>query len=205
MTVEATAVVLVDPYNDFTSVWGRGWPLVREVAKEVGLIGNLKRLLHSAREQGVEVVYAPHKRHRRNAETPRFPTPTQYLIPLIRFFSASGYGGRIREDLAPLPGEFVASEHPVTSGFGGTDLHAHLQSAGITHLIVVGLLTNTCIESTVRHGVDLGYHVTVVDDAVAAWSHEDHAAGLSGSLPSVAHRMVSTEEVIGSISKGARS
>jgi nicotinamidase-related amidase len=51
----------------------------------------------------------------------------------------------------------------------------------------------------VRQAVDLGYAVTVLNDGVAAWSHEDHAAALDGSLREVAHNLVTTETWVGSL------
>jgi hypothetical protein len=52
-----------------------------------------------------------------------------------------------------------------------------LKQKGITHVIVVGLLANTRIESTARYAMELGYDVTLVRDATAAFTHETmHAA-----------------------------
>jgi nicotinamidase-related amidase len=196
----STAVLVIDPYNDFTSPLGKGWPLIRAVAKEVRLIANLKRVLAEARRRGIPVVYAPHSRYRRGkGRDVKWPNPSQFLVRLSKFFTDGRYGGRFRTDLAPAPGEFVASEHAISSGFGGTDLDQHLRSIGAEHLVVCGLLTNTCVESTVRHAVDLGYMVTVLNDGVAAWSHEDHAAALDGSLRKIAHSVDKTEAWIGSL------
>ena len=47
-----------------------------------------------------------------------------------------------------------------------------LKQEGITHVIVVGLLANACIESTERFATELGYHVTLVRDATAAFRHD---------------------------------
>ncbi|WP_081633459.1 isochorismatase family cysteine hydrolase [Mycobacterium sp. 360MFTsu5.1] len=137
------------------------------------------------------IAYAPHRSagDRRNH---RHPTPNQDLGRLARFFS--GFGGRFYPDLAPEAGDFVASTHDVSSGFGGTDLDAHLRSIGVDQIVICGLLTNTCIESTARQGVDLGYHVSILTDAVAAWTRADHAAAVNGSLPLVAHRLLTTAE-----------
>ena len=187
-------VVLIDPYNDFISRFGKGWPLIREVANEVGLIDNLRHVLAEARTRKLPVVYAPHTRHRRHTDSPvPFPNPSQYLARKTRFFANGRHGGRFRADLAPRPGEFIACEHPVSSAFAGTNLDAHLRSIRATDLVICGLLTNTCVESTARQAVDLGYHVTVISDAVAAWSHQDHAAALAGSLSQIAHAILSTD------------
>jgi ureidoacrylate peracid hydrolase len=194
-----TVVVVIDPYNDFISRFGKGWPLIREVANEVGLIDHLRQVLAHARKLKLPVVYAPHTRHRRRAD-PQVPflNPSQYLARKTRFFADGRHGGRVRADLAPTPDEFVASEHRVSSAFAGTNLDAHLRSIDATHLVVCGLLTNTCVESTARQAVDLGYHVTVISDGVAAWSHEDHAAALAGSLPHIAHAILSTDVFLAS-------
>ena len=195
-----TAVVLLDPYNDFASPLGKGWPLIREVANDVGLIANLRRVLAEARRRDIPVVYAPHKRHRRGDwRDVRFPTPNQFLGRFLPFFAEGRYGGRFRKDLAPAPKDLVATEHAVSSGFGGTDLDELLRSVGAERLVVCGLLTNTCVEATVRQAVDLGYHVTVLADGVAAWGHEDHAAGLEQSLPQVAHSIVTTDEFVAAL------
>lgn len=190
------ALVMIDPYNDFTSRLGKGWPLLRSVAADTELVRRLSLLLDAARRHGQLVAYAPHKRFRSTLAAPTYPTPSQYQSRQIRFFSARGRGGKFHKALTPRQGEFVASEHATASGFGGTDLHEHLQSHSVTHLVVCGLLTNTCIESTARQGVDLGYHVTVVSDAVATWSRADHHAALGGSLPLVAHALATTDTVI---------
>ena len=191
---DATAVVVIDPLNDFVSRRGKGWLLLRPVVGRVDLIANLQRVLTAARQSGVQVVYAPHHRYRPDESPPRFPNPSQFLGRRNRFFSDGRHGGKFHSALAPEAGEFVASEHPVSSAFGGTNLDLHLRGAGINHIVICGLLTNTCVESTVRQGVDLGYHVTVLHDAVASWSHRDHDAAIEGTLPLVAHRLMTVAE-----------
>jgi len=198
-----TALVVIDPLNDFVSRRGKGWPLLRPVARRVGLLGNLRRALNAARGAGLEVVYAPHHRYRRGEALPRFPSPNQFLGHRSRFFEADRPGGEIHPDFAPLPGEFVAREHAISSAFGGTDLDAHLRGKAITHIVLCGLLSNTCVESAARQGVDLGYHVTVLNDAIASWSHRDHDAAVEGSLRFVAHRLASTEAFVRTAAAGS--
>lgn len=195
-----TALVVIDPYNDFTSRLGKGWPLIREVANDVKLIDHLKQAIAAARLCGIPVVYAPHLRYRRGQDqSARFPNPTQFLTRLMPFFAEGRRGGRFRTDLAPQPGDFVASEHPLSSGFTDTNLDEHLRSIGATHLVMCGLLTNTCVESTARAAVDLGYRVSVLEDAVAAWSYADHEAALCGSLRQVVHDVIPTKSFVAAV------
>jgi hypothetical protein len=58
------------------------------------------------------------------------------------------------------------------SGFANTDLDAQLKQRGIENVILVGFVANTCIEATARFGMELGYHVTLIKDATAAFSQE---------------------------------
>jgi ureidoacrylate peracid hydrolase len=66
------------------------------------------------------------------------------------------------------------------SVFQSTNLHYLLRNLGIEQLVVTGQLTDECVESTVRDGADLGYLMTVAEDACAALSLERHKAGLLG-------------------------
>lgn len=68
----------------------------------------------------------------------------------------------IRSEFAPQPGDIVALEHWCSSGFANTDLGLQLKKHGIHQLIVIGLITSTWVESTVRFGAELGYEVTTV-------------------------------------------
>ncbi|WP_425984712.1 isochorismatase family cysteine hydrolase [Ensifer sp. R-19] len=93
-------------------------------------------------------------------------------------------------------GDVVAKEHWGQSGFANTDLDQQLRQRGITHLIIVGLLANTCIESTARYGMELGYHVTLVRDATAAFTHEMMHAAHDLNGPTFAHAILTTGELL---------
>ena len=56
-----TGLILVDPFNDFLSEGGQNWEFVKEVALEVGVVENFKRVLEGARANGVKVFYAMHR------------------------------------------------------------------------------------------------------------------------------------------------
>jgi len=94
----------------------------------------------------------------------------------------------------------VAQEHWCSSGFANTDLDLLLKRHGIQKLIVAGLIAHTCVESTVRFAVELGYDVTLVKDATADYSEEFMHAALVTNLPNYASAIVTTEEVVGSLS-----
>ena len=75
-----------------------------------------------------------------------------------------------------------------------------LKKHGIHQLIVMGLMAHTCVEATVRYATELGYEVTVVKDATADYSDEEMHAALDVNIPNYASAMVTTNEIVDSLS-----
>jgi nicotinamidase-related amidase len=90
----------------------------------------------------------------------------------------------------------MIQQHWGQNGFANTDLDFQLKQRGIEKIIVVGMVENTCIESTARFGAELGYHVTLVRDATAAFSPEAMHAAHEINAPTFAHAILTTEAVI---------
>jgi ureidoacrylate peracid hydrolase len=126
--------------------------------------------------------------------------PTQRAAWMRRTFEYGTWGGEIRDEFAPRPGEVVALEHWCSSGFANTDLDLQLKRHGVHQLVATGLLAHTCLESTVRFGAELGYEVTVVRDATASYSDREMRGALDVNLPNYASAIVSTKEIVASIS-----
>src|SRR4029434_708321 len=126
--------------------------------------------------------------------------PVQKAAWLRKSFEYGRWGGEIRREFEPQPGDIVALEHWCSSGFANTDLDLQLKKYGIHKLIVIGLIAHTCVESTVRFAAELGYAVTVVKDATAGYSDEERHAALDVNIPNYASAIVTTNEVVDSIS-----
>ncbi|KAL1800715.1 hypothetical protein ACET3X_001057 [Alternaria dauci] len=93
------------------------------------------------------------------------------------------WGAEIFEGLEPdVLGnkDVVVGKHWNSSGFANTDLDYQLHQREITHLVIAGMTANTCVESTARYARELGYHVTLLNDATAGFSdaHKDAATKL---------------------------
>ena len=114
-------------------------------------------------------------------------------------FARGEWGGDWNPDFAPQAGDIVVKEHWGSSGFANTDLDVQLKQHGISHVIIVGLLANTCIETTARYAQELGYHVTLVRDATAAFSHEIMHAAHELNGPTYAHAILNTSELIAAL------
>ena len=80
-----------------------------------------------------------------------------------------GPGAAFKPEVTPLPEEVIL-EKSVNSGFIGTGLQAHLETIGVTRLTICGLTTPHCVSTTTRMAANLGFKVTVVEDACAAFT-----------------------------------
>jgi nicotinamidase-related amidase len=155
------------------------------------------------RAGGIQIFIVPHRRWEPgDYETWRYPNPTQQIIMKRHSFARGEWGGDWHPDFAPREGDIVVKEHWAQSGFANTDLDQQLKQHGVSHVIIVGLLANTCIESTGRYAMELGYHVTLVRDATAAFSMDMMHAAHALNGPTYAHAILSTDELIGAVCVG---
>ena len=197
---QRTALLVVDPYNDFISEGGKIWPRIKAVAEANGCVAHMLRILNAARGAKLRIFYAMHHRYRPgDYESWKYIAPIQRAAWKNKSFEYGTWGGEIRAEFAPQPGEIVASEHWCSSGFANTDLDLQLKKHGIHQLIVIGFIAHTCIEATVRYAAELGYDVTVVKDATADYSDEMMHAALDINMPNYASAIAGTEEIVAAI------
>lgn len=177
-----TAIAVVDMQNDFChkdGFFGKGdldshgygqKPVDLSPVHE--MIPNLIHLLDTARSVGTKVYIV------------RSFMDDKYLPPMIRLrnlrigrkttLCAEGeWGSEQFEGLEPHPGDTVITKH-VYSAFVGTNFKEILDEAGTKTLIVTGVLTNVCCESTIRDGCMLGFYVMMPGDCAASYSRSDH-------------------------------
>jgi nicotinamidase-related amidase len=199
-----TGLLLVDPYNDFLSEGGKLWPRVKEVAEQVGLIDNLKALVATARKKGIQLFIVPHHRWEPgDYERWKHANPTQIASGKRQTFAKGTWGGDWHPDFVPQASDVIIKEHWAQSGFANTDLDQQLKQHGVEKVIIIGLLANTCIESTGRFAMELGYHVTLVSDATAAFTQEMMYAAHKLNGPTYAHAILGTAELIPALQAGA--
>src|SRR6266498_3664049 len=188
---EITALLVIDPYNDFISEGGKLWGRIKTVVEANNCIPHMKQVLDASRKAGIRVLYALHRRYRPgDYETWKYIAPVQKAAWTRKTFEYGTWGGEIRAEFEPKPGDIVAAEHLCSSGFANTDLDLQLKKHGIHKLIVIGLIAHTCVEATVRYAAELGYEVTVVRDATATYSDEAMHAALDVNLPNYANAIV---------------
>jgi nicotinamidase-related amidase len=178
ITPSRTAVLIVDMQVDFASPEG-ALAAYFDMAVVQPAVAAAARLADAARARGVPVVFAG------LFTTPKTDPPA-WLERIRRrggdpdseaAICRSGESGSDFYGPQPAPGELVVKKTRY-SAFLGADLDVRLKALGVDTLVIAGLTTECCVDSTVRDAFDLDYHVFVAADACAAYDAELHMASL---------------------------
>ncbi|MEK7950264.1 cysteine hydrolase family protein [Luteolibacter soli] len=178
------ALLIIDMQRDFLEPGGFGEMLGNDVSQLRRTIEPNRILLDAWRAAGLTVLHTreghrpdladlpPAKKVRgKSAKTIGDPGPMGRI--LIR----GEAGHDIIPELYPLPSEPVIDK-PGKGAFFATDLHAILQNLGITQLVVTGVTTEVCVNTTVREANDRGYECLVPSDCVGSYFPEFQEMGL---------------------------
>jgi nicotinamidase-related amidase len=196
-TAGQTALLMVDPYNDFMSEGGKLYDYLKGVAISVGFQHNMRTLLEVVRRVGIKVVVAPHHRARGSDLTGwKYINASQRKADEMQLAAVNTWGGDWHPEFGPVAGDVIAQEHWGQSGFANTDLDALLKQHGISQVIVVGMAAHTCVESTARFAMELGYHVTLVKDATSAYDDDSMRVAHEVTGPTFAHCIATTAELV---------
>jgi ureidoacrylate peracid hydrolase len=154
-------LVKAEPQNVY--FWDR-------LAKTV--IPNGQKLLTACRGAGVEVLFTTVECYTLDGRD----RSLDYKVSGI-FFAKGSWEAQVLDELKPLPNEIVIPKMS-SSVFMSTNIDYVLRNLGTEYLMVMGLLTDQCVESAVRDACDAGYLVTLIEDACATKSQERHDATL---------------------------
>ncbi|KAL7468242.1 hypothetical protein ACHAXS_008468 [Conticribra weissflogii] len=114
--------------------------------------------------------------------------------PLLSKLPNPSAPAKFLPDLTPLPGKDICVPKTSCSVFSSTNLNYILRNLNIEQIVVCGQLTDQCVESAVRDAADLGYFVSVVEDACGAETEDCHQKGLHGMRGF--SRKVTTDQVL---------
>ena len=181
---ESTAFLLIDMQRDFLEPGGFGAALGNDVALAGAAVAPARAVLDGARAAGLMVVHTRECHAPDLADCPPAKrgrgTPALRIGdhgPMGRVLVRGEPGCEIVPELAPLPGELVVDK-PGKGAFFATNLDAELRGRGVTHLLIAGVTTEVCVQTTMREANDRGYECLLVEDATASYFPEFKAAVL---------------------------
>lgn len=173
---EQTALVIVDVQNDFCHPSGAKALAGAELSAIQAMVPQLARIVTEARAQGVHILFVQTE-HSPWSDTPRWLARSRAEAADRPLTCRSGSWGAELYGLEPRPEDRIVTKHRY-SAFFGTDLDLILRSRGIQTTLVTGVLTNVCVESTVRDAFSYGYRTILLADGCASTDNAAHEAAL---------------------------
>jgi len=181
---ETCALLMIDFQRDFVEPGGFGEALGNDVTLLHRALGPAQRVLEAAREHGLLIVHTREGHRPDLTDCPPSKKARGRLKagigdhgPMGRILVRGEAGHDIVKELYPEPGEPVVDK-PGKGAFFATDLDSILKHRGIRHLIVCGVTTEVCVNTTVREANDRGYECLVLEDCVASYFPMFHKAVL---------------------------
>ncbi|MDO9710606.1 cysteine hydrolase family protein [Paracraurococcus lichenis] len=181
----STALLIIDMQRDFLEPGGFGESLGNDVSRLAAAIAPCQAVLATARAAGLLVIHTreghrpdltdcPPAKWERGLPGRRIGDPG----PMGRILIRGEAGHDIVPALAPAPGEVVLDK-PGKGAFCETDLDLILRNRGIRTLLVCGVTTEVCVNTTVREANDRGFRCVVLADCCGSYFPDFHAAGLA--------------------------
>jgi len=173
------ALLIIDMQHDYCSPGGEAHKAGRPVERNLSIIPRLKSTLAAARDAGVLVVHGITSTlpHGLSDSAVWLEQRTRSKYATDRMCMEGSWGEQILPDLAARDGELVVKKYRY-SCFEGTPLELLLRANGIQTLVISGVSTNTCVDSTLRNAFHRDFYVVVLGDCVASYSQELHKATL---------------------------
>lgn len=189
-----TALLVIDPQNDFLTEAGVVWDLVGEGVVKNQVVDKLSKLIAKAKESGVEVFYSPHY-YDKEFEAWKDNNPIDSLMFERKMFDRNSSGSDFHPDLTPDDSTIICAPHKNLSGFHTSDVDIQLRKRGIKTIYLCGMSANLCVESHMRDAEEKGYNVIVINDATAAPGDAAYDAALV-NYGFIAHESITAEEAL---------
>jgi len=177
-----TAVVLIDMQRDFLEPGGFGAMLGNDVATLQRIVPACMQLLTLARAQGMHILHTQEAHDPLLADCPPSKRARGGLScgigdhgPLGRVLVTGEAGADFVAELKPQPSDTVLRK-PGKGAFHATGLDALLHAKRITHLLIGGVTTEVCVQTTMREANDRGYECLLVQDCAASYFQNFHDA-----------------------------
>lgn len=203
---ERTALLVIDPVNDFLSEGGAGWELTETTVKKHDVVGHLKHAIEGARLHGIPVLFGPMAYTEEDYADERLQCRSgiNRLMFEKKMFLAGSWGADFHPDLQPRENDTILLPHKSCDVFQ-TDLPEHLRRMGITHLVIAGMSANLCCESTGRHAMEKGFDVTFLSDAIGAASIPEYEASIRVNFPLIGNAVITVDEFLAAVDASATS
>jgi ureidoacrylate peracid hydrolase len=195
-----TALIVVDVQNDFCHNQGVFSKYKSATLNHVEqAVSNLSALIEKCREFDLPIIFV-RTIHSTWTDSPSWLKRMEGAGEKMRICRPDSWGSNFY-NVAPKEGDCIVTKHRY-SAFIGTDLDLILKSQGIEYILVTGVATNVCVESTARDGYHCDYNVILIEDCCGAYDKAEHAATLN-NISKFFGTVTTSETLIASLGKVA--
>ena len=183
MDPKKTAVIVVDNDNDFLTEGGKLHGAVKSLLESNNVVANINDLIAKARDKGSVIVHVPLAFSLDYREMGKEPYGIFKAVKDAGAFQKGSWGAGVADVIDTQDSDIVVEGKSTTCAFATTDLKKVLDENGITTVALCGLLTNICIETTMRTAYDAGHLVYTLTDCCATLSEEQQRAAIEHDWP----------------------
>lgn len=173
--IQKLALIIIDMQRDFLEAGGFGESLGNDVSRLQTIIPTIQQILTTFRTKNLLIIHTRegHKPDLSDCPASKINrSKTSLKIgdggPMGRILILDEPGNNIIPQLQPLPGEIVISK-PGKGAFYNTSLEHLLRKKDITHLILTGVTTEVCVQTTMREANDRGFECLLIEDATESY------------------------------------
>jgi ureidoacrylate peracid hydrolase len=194
LTSERTALLVVDMQNGFCKPEGSAARIGFDIQQCVDAVEPCLRLIEVARNKQLPIIFT---RLMWRQDYRDGGVLTDELMPALaesKFCAAGTWDSELIDDIKCQDSDFIVDKNRY-SGFYGTPLQSILSSHDIRTLVICGVTTNVCVETTARDASQRDYRTFIAGDACGEIAPERHEWALA-TLDTRFGKVVSTEDVI---------
>jgi ureidoacrylate peracid hydrolase len=172
-----TALLVVDVQNDFChnqGVFSKYKSATLDHVEQA--VSKLSALIEKCRQSNLPIIFI-RTTHSDWTNSPSWLKRMEGAGEKMRICAPDSWGSNFY-NVSPKEGDCIVTKHRY-SAFIGTDLDLILKSRGIAYILVTGVATNVCVESTARDGYHRDYNVILIEDCCGAYDKAEHAATLN--------------------------
>lgn len=195
-----TALLVIDPVNDFLSEGGAAWEMTKGTVKRKDVVSNLKHAIEGARQHDIPVLFGPMAFTEEDYAEAHWQRRSgiNRIMYENKMFLAGSWGADFHPDLQPSENDIILKPHKANDVFE-TDLPEHLDRLETRRLVIAGMTANLCCEATGRRAMEKGFDVTFLSDAIGAESLPAYEASVLVNYPLIANAVMEVGEFLSAL------
>lgn len=203
LELKKTAILVIDPQNDFMSDESPIWALVGPHVEGQNIVEHISQLKNTAEKNDMFVFYSPHMYTQNDLKEWQSLNGIDEIMFQNKMFVENTKGHEYLPALAPSESTILLSPHKGLSNFWSGDIAIQMRQRGIETIIIAGMAANMCVDAHARDALENGFDLIVAADAVAAAGDLAMEAAFT-NYEFLAHEVLTTKQILAKIKESKK-